>query len=1186
MKSDFNKRLRVVAVSAAMAAISFASMANVTVSFTGVSYRKAMQEIQKVSNLHFFYNTSLKGLDGKVSLSVKNVSEKAALDKLFAGSQLEYTLKSDNTVVVYQKGDATKGESVKTAAPAAKGATKNVKGLITDENGEPLVGVTVKVKNSNKAVATDLEGNYQLNDLKKGDVLELSYIGFAPKMVKIGDDNTVNVSMQETSSNLDDVVVVGYGSQKKVNLTGAVSVVQAKDLNGRPTGNAATALQGTDPSLNLVMSTGGPDSGVSINIRGVTSINGGTPLVLVDGVEMDLTRINANDIESVSILKDASAAAVYGAKASAGVVLVTTKSGKTDQKARVNFDFKAGWKRQTTSDDYITSGFWDMYIKETAKYTDQGKYFLTGYVEDDYAQLWMRLDDVTENPERPWCVPTPDGHWKYYANYDWYDNYYRKDRPLQDYNISITGGTKKVNYYVSGRANIEDGMLRKGNDQFKSYSFRAKLDAKLTDWLTYRVNTSLYNSHYDHGGTYNLNDFFYLSPMHCYAAFPSTNPDGTSLFMIGKSHISTEGINVGGAYNAIMNYGKHKTVDRQNEFLVKNAIEVKPLSWWKIIGEYAYLFRNTTRESRTVNVPYSNDVDGTLEWADQAYHARCADVFYRNMNNYTRQTINAYTELSPSFGDHNLKATFGFNGDIYRYLYFKAGRRELMSDELNTLNIATGDITEVVDKIQNATTYGYFGRINYDYMGKYLLEVSGRYDGTSRFAKEHRWGFFPSASAGWRFSEEKFFEPLQPVWSNGKLRASYGMLGNQQVGFYDYILEMTTNQKNTGISFDGETAIQYASVSDPVASDLTWEKVITYDLGLDLGFFNNRLGVTGDIYIRDTKDMLTSGAQLPDVYGAVVPNANCADLRTKGYEIAVNWNDSFRLLGSPFSYSVGAGLGDQISKITKFDNPEMILGSHYVGQTLGEIWGYRVAGLFQTDEEAKEYQNTIDCKQYVHNAMDTGGNTGLVAGDVKFIDLNGDNAITPGNSRVGDSGDRVIIGNNRPRYNYNFRGSFEWKGIDFSIFFQGVGKRDWYPGNEARTFWGPYCRPFMAFIPSDFLDHVWSEDNPDGYFPRLRAYQAFSSARALYVNNDRYLQNVSYLRLKNVTVGYTLPVLKKVFSELRVYFSAENPYYWSPFKKHCKTIDPETATKTGSSTNNGMVYGFSKSFTFGVNVSF
>ena len=1185
MKTNIITKLRFAAVSVAVAAISSASMADVTVSFSRISYRKAMEEIQKVSNLHFFYNTSLKGLDNKVSLSVKNASERSALDRLFAGSQFDYTLKSDNTVVVFQRGDKTKGETLDDAK-SSKGPGKKVKGIVTDENGEPLVGVTVKVKNSKKAVVTDLDGNYSLDDMKKGDVVELTYVGYAPKTVKIEDSSSYNIRLQEIASELDDVVVVGYGSQKKVNLTGAVSVVQAKDLNGRPTGNAATALQGADPSLNLTMGSGGPDSGTTLNIRGATSINSSTPLVLVDGVEMDLTRVNANDIESVSILKDASAAAVFGAKASAGVVLVTTKSGQNEQRARVSFDLKAGWKRQTTSSEYMSSGFWQMYVNEQSMLANSGKRFLTEYQENEYAQLWMRLDDKVENPERPWAVPTPDKHWMFYANYDWYNHYFRKNRPMQDYNVSIRGGSKKVNYYVSGRAYLEDGMFNLQNDKFKSFSFRAKLNADLTSWLRYRANVSYFNSHYDHPGYYDLDNFFYLAQLHTYAAFLPTNPDGTSVFQFAPGLVSTGSVNVGGGYNAMMNHGKHKTVDRKNEVLVKNTIEIQPFKWWKIIGEYAYLFLNTTRENRTMPVPFSR-TEGVIEYVDRDYNdAKFSDKFYRNMTNTSRQTINAYMEFTPSFGSHNFKATVGFNGEIYRYLYFKAGREDLLSEDVNSLTIATGNPTEITDKINNSVTYGYFGRINYDYEGKYLVEVSGRYDGTSRFAKHHRWGFFPSASVGWRFSEENFFEPLQPIWSNGKLRASYGVLGNQQVGFYDYILEMSTNNGNNNVTFDGVDKIYYAKVSDPVADDLTWEKVITYDIGLDLGFFNNRLGFSGDLYIRDTKDMLTSGAQLPNVYGAKVPKSNCADLRTKGFEISVNWNDSFVLLGSPFTYSVGAGLGDQITKITKFDNPEKILGKHYVGETLGEIWGYRVDGLFQTEEEAKAYQAQIESATYVHNGMNSGPDKGLHAGDVKFIDLNGDNAITPGNSKVGDSGDRVIIGNKRPRYNYNFRGSLQWKGIDISAFFQGVGRCHWYPMNESRTFWGPYCRPYMGFVPEGFLDQVWTEDNPDGYFPRLRTYEAYSSKRSLNVANDRYLQNVSYLRLKNLTVGYTLPVWKNIFSELRVYFSAENLAYWSPFKKHTKHIDPETATKSGVKSGDGNVYGFSKSFTFGVNVTF
>ncbi len=1065
----------------------------------------------------------------------------------------------------------------------APGTTIN--GTVMDENGEPLVGVTVKVKNTLKAVSTDLNGKFTLSDVKTGEEMLISYVGFTPVTVKIGSKEDYTIYMKESTSDLEEIVVVGYGSQKKANLTGAVSVVQGADLAGRPTGNAATALQGADPSFYIQMGDGSPDSGVSLNIRGTPSINGGEPLVLVDGVEMSLTRVNANDIENVSILKDASAAAIYGAKASAGVVLVTTKAGKEDKRAKVSFDLKAGWKEDTTSTDYMSSGFWQMYIMETAYYNDQGKYFLDGYGDNEYAQMWMRLDDETENPERPWAVQKDDKTWKYYANNNWYEHFFRKRRPMQDYNISISGGAKNINYYVSGRAHFEDGVLNQNYDKFKNYTFRGKLNANLTPWLKYHLNTSLYTSDYSLPVSPSLDTFFYQAAMHTYCAFPSRNPDGTSLFNLPAGMTGSNNINVSAGFNAMLNSGKTSTVNKTTEFMVKNGFDITPLPWWKITAEYAYLIRNVSRDYRGANAPYSN-TEGEIKYVTEAYRGEFEDKFYRTNARAVSQTINAFMEFNPSFGNNNFKATIGFNGDIYRYMYFKAERSTLSSEDISSLKTATGNFGDITDKVNNSTTYGFFGRINYDYAGKYLAEISARYDGSSRFPKHSRWGFFPSASLGWRFSEEKFFEPLQPIWSNGKLRLSYGSLGNQQVGYYDYLLEVGTNIEDRTWTFDGTQHNYYSSVGSPVASDLTWEKVITYNLGLDLGFFNNRLSFTGDIYIRDTKDMLTSGSTLPSVYGASVPDSNCADMRTKGYEFGLTWNHSFRLFGSKFNYSVRAGFGDQTSKITKFDNPDGLLSKHYVGKTIGEIWGYHVDGLFKTEEEAKEYENTIDSKTYVNPQIGRGPNPGLHAGDMKFVDLNGDGAITPGKNKLGDTGDRVIIGNQTPRYKYSFRLAFDWKGFDVAAFFQGVGKRDIYFPMESRKFWGPYCRNFLSWIPNDFLDRVWSEDNPDGYFPRLRAGIAFNNNHPLRVNNDYYLQNAAYLRLKNLTIGYTIPVPKKILNELRVYFSAENLAYWSPLKKHCTTVDPEAAMQNRQSKkSSGDVYGFSKVFTFGLNVT-
>lgn len=1152
---------------------ALAAWANVSVSFSGLPLRKAMREIEKVSDLHFFYKTTLEGLDTKVSLSVKDVTAKELLDKLFASVPLGYSLEANGVVVVYnEKEPVTLSELNATASSDSFTVT----GVVTDEADEPVIGATVRQRGSRNAVATDHDGRYSLSGIRRGDVVEVSYIGYEPQSVRIASAGVYDIRISENISSLNEVVVVGYGSQKKVNLTGAVSVIKADDIAGRPSSNAASAIQGADPSLNLTFSSGGPNSGYSVDIRGVASINGGSPLVLVDGVQMDLSRVNANDIESVSILKDASAAAIYGAKASSGVVLVTTKSGSEDAAPKVSFDLKAGWKTQTADNDYITSGYWSVFINDWFMNEHSGFPFTT-YDEYDYAELWMRLGQDVEDPERPWAVVQPDKSYKYYANFDWYNHYFKKNRPMQDYNVSVTGGSKRVNYYVSGRMYKEDGMIRQNNDKFESFSTRAKLNVKITDWLKYGVNMSFFNSNYHYPGGNDIQYLFKGSCLHSLPYIPSTNPDGTSVYYNQYNYNGS--LAVGNGLNAVLNHGKHFNKERNREFVVKNDIEIRLMKDWTVNADYSYLYRNYEFDSRRVPVPYSQ-YEGVISWMDPAQQSIARDQYARRVTGRTTQIYNVFTTYSPSFGSHNLKIMLGLNGEIYHNNSLKAERYDLLSTELSSFNLATGEIPSLVEDLANSVTRGYFGRINYDYAGKYLFEVSGRYDGSSRFASSHRWGFFPSASAGWRMGQEKFWEPVRNWWTDAKLRLSVGSLGNQQVGYYDYIQIIDTSKKNTGVTLDGSTQLSYATESAPVAGDLTWEKVTTYDVGLDLSFFNNRLRFTGDMYIRDTKDMLTNGASLPAVYGAAVPKANCADLRTRGWEVGLMWDDRVELLDSPLKYSVSVGVGDYVSKITKFDNPTKLLTDYYEGMTLGELWGYHIDGLFASDEAAAAYD--IDQSSVNSDIMVVGPSKGLHGGDLIYSDLDGDKVISIGENTADKPGDRRVIGNTLPRYNYNFRLGLEWKGIDISAFFQGIGRCNWYPNNEATTFWGPYSRPYQGFIARDFLSDVWTEDNPGAYFPRWRGYEALGATNQLGPANDRYMQNLAYLRLKNLTIGYTIPVLRNVFSQLRVYFSGENLFYWSPFKKHCRTIDPETAATISTGNN----YGFAKSFTFGVNVVF
>ena len=386
---------------------------------------------------------------------------------------------------------------------------------------------------------------------------------------------------------------------------------------------------------------------------------------------------------------------------------------------------------------------------------------------------------------------------------------------------------------------------------------------------------------------------------------------------------------------------------------------------------------------------------------------------------------------------------------------------------------------------------------------------------------------------------------------------------------------------------------KYSSISDPISDGLTWETVTTYDLGLDLSFFDTRLNLTVDGYIRDTKNMLTTSLTLPDVYGAKTPKANWADLRTKGWELTASWKDSFNLLGKPFIYNLGVTVGDYVTHITKYHNPDGLISEHYVGKKLGDVWGYHVEGLFKTDREAAEYQAAINddaVNKRVYQCTGPYGNY-LRAGDVKFADLDGDGKISEGSGTLDDHGDKIIIGNTRPRYNYSFRFGFNWMGLDVSAFFQGVGHRDWYPvaGQSSYDFWGPYAFPPTSFIHTEFYDNVWTETNRNAYFPRARGYNAYANG-SLGTTNDRYLQNLAYLRFKNLTVGYTVPKVwtrKAKIEQIRVYFSGENLCYWSPIKKYTKTMDPELAGSSGTSTANaGVGYAYPRTFSVGIDIQF
>lgn len=1061
---------------------------------------------------------------------------------------------------------------------------RSISGKVFDTNEEPLIGVTVTIENTTIGAITDIDGAFTLQVPEGKVVLNVSYVGFVPQKVTVASgQSNVTVRLSEDAVLLNEVVVVGYGKQKKVNLTGAVASVGGEELENRVTKSLSSMLQGTVAGLNVTTSSGVPGSSASINVRGITSIHESEPLVLIDGAVGDIDRVNPNDVESISVIKDASAAAIYGARAAFGVILVTTKSGAAkDGKATVRYSGRFGWQAPTTSTDYETTGYWSVYTINQFWQANSGTLYVD-YTDQDMQELWNRVNDKTEHPDRPWVVEdvrNGRNQWVYYGNYDWWHSLYRDNRPMQQHNVSISGGKDDVKYFVSGSYDKQTGILRENPDIYRKYNLRSKIDFRINEWLTMSNNTSFYSSQYSYLGDGDVENTLAYSARHALACFPQKNPDGSWLY-------STPYLNykVANGRHILLGENSHRNVERSTDFTNTTRLVYAPIRELSFTGDFTYRQYQSRNTSRSNVMYYREYPDGELlSYATGAGANRLDEAV--NTNQY--YSTNIFGTYDDTFNQaHHLSVVGGMNYEAWKNKNISAYGENLVSTDLDDLdlvgqNAEGATITGVGGGQNEYALLGIFGRINYDYKSRYLFEVSGRYDGTSRFASGSRWGFFPSASAGWRISEESFFQPVRQWIDNLKVRGSFGSLGNQNISSY-YSFARLISISSLGYTFgEGSVLPKYSSLSAPIASGMTWETAQQWDFGFDLTMLGNRLNLTVDGYIRDTKDMLTDGVDLPGVYGADLPDMNAADLRTKGYEITLNWRDRLTLGNKPFEYSVGLNMSDYKSVITKYDNENKTFAKdYYEGMEIGEIWGYVTDGLFQTDEEAKAYAEKV-----VLSYVLKGQTGGWQAGDVKFVDLDGDGKVGIGSNNVDNPGDRKILGNSLPSFSYGISASAQWNGFDVSAFFQGTGNHYWYPAGQSMPFWGPYSYPYLSFLQKDFLADVWTAENTDAYFPRAMAYSA--SSGVLSNVNDRYLQNLRYLRFKNLTVGYTLPQSwtgKARIESVRIYFTGENLCYWSPLKKHSRYVDPEAAIDRSDAYNNAY-YPWQKSFLFGIDVTF
>ena len=1066
---------------------------------------------------------------------------------------------------------------------------RELTGVVLDASDFPLIGVAVIVDGTTNGVMTAEDGSFALTVPAAEIVLNVSSLGYETKLVTVpATQDKITIYLAEDNMLIEETVVVGYGTQKKVNLTGAVGVVDSKQLEDRTAHNLSTMLQGSMPGLNISTSSGNPGSTGSLNIRGVGSIGSGadtTPLVLIDGVEGEIDRVNPADVESISVIKDASAAAVYGARGAFGVILITTKKGTDNEgKATVRYSGRFGWEEPTTSTDFETTGYWSAYIHNMFWKADNANTKYIQYNDYDMQQLLLRINDKTEHPDRPWTViENRNGKdtYMYYANTDWWHELFVDQHPVQQHQISLSGGTKAVRYYLSGAFNRQTGIVKQNPDVFTKYNLRSKIDFQINKWAKMSNNTAFYSSTYDYPGVGNVENAIAYAANHGLACFPLQNPDGSWIY--STPHLNYK---VANGRHIVYGNGYNTNLDRKSDFSNTTELTITPVKQFSLVGNFTYRLHQNRNTNRSTNMIYS-DYPGQFG----AYTTGAGDNnLYETVQTMNYIAANVFGTYEDTFAkNHNLKVMAGFNYESYYRKAIEATGYDLITDELSDFNLITTTRQPVLGGGQ--TTYalaGFFGRINYDYKGKYLLEISGRYDGTSRFAEGHRFGFFPSASLGWRISEEPWFAPAKDVMNNLKLRASFGSLGNQKVTNNAWMRKITFDNF-AAYSFDGSAMGRYATISAPNASDLTWETSTQYNVGIDAGMFNDKLTFTAEGFIRDTKGMLQQGVDLPGVYGANSPLMNSADLRTSGYELAISWRDQFDLGGRPFGYNLSATLSDNKTVITKYDNKDEIFAKdYYVGMELGEIWGFVTDGLFQTDAEAKAYAEQVDLS-YITKRL-TGG---WMAGDLKYVDLNGNGRIDIGENSAKNPGDRKILGNTNATLQYGFTVGFDYLGFDVSAFFQGTGNHYWYPNGESMMFWGPYSRPYCSFLPDDYLDNVWAEDNKDAYFPRPRAYSAYTDGAYLANVNDRYLQNIRYLRFKNLTVGYTVPqkATRKIgIEKVRVYFSGENLAYWSPFKKHSRYIDPEAAFDrlSGGSPSryNNAFYPWQKTMMFGVDITF
>ncbi len=1049
-----------------------------------------------------------------------------------------------------------------------------LKGTVTDSQGEPIVGATVKVKGTTGGTISDIDGNFTVK-APAGAVLEISYVGF--KTIEMKATAGMKVKLLEDSKQLNEVVVVGFGTQKKTNLTGSVAMVDGEELAARPVTTAAQALQGMVPGLQITQSSGSMDATASINVRGTATIgqgSSGSPLILVDGSEADINTINPQDIESISVLKDAAASSIYGSRAPFGVILITTKKGKNG-KVTVNYNNSFRFSSPIRQKHMMNSVDFAAWMNDSYYNSGWGTYFNSDWMKriQDYQNAkpvgpgTRQLADgtlvygISSSNGQVW----DDGYGNGIDDVDWYDAIYKNTTFSMEHTASVSGGSEKFNYYASFDYLNNNGLMKLSDDKFNRYASNARLNGKITDWLSFsyiarwtrtdferpaNLTDNLYNDLARQGWPilplYDRNGYYYDSPS-----------PALGLATAGKDNTQRDVLNqqVGLVIEPIKNWLTHVDFNYRVDQTMRH--------WGKTM----------TYQHNVAGEPYVRDTGNNV-------HNETTKENYFNFQAYTEYTFSLAEK-------HNFHVMGGFQAEQMKQTSFSAQRVGILDTSRPYLDLTTGygydgnSVTPTVSGAYNQwQTAGFFGRLNYNFDERYLIEANIRHDGTSRFRTNRMWKTFPSVSLGWNIAREKFWEPLTDVVNTLKLRASYGSLGNCNTTNWYQTYEKLDYKPSNGVWLQDGKKPNTVSAPSLVSDLLTWERIESYNIGLDFGLFNNRLTGSFDWYIRDTKDMVGNAPELPDILGTSVPVTNNTDLRTRGWELQIAWRDR---LANGFSYGASVNLSDARTKITRYpNNPTNSIDTYIAGRYINEIWGYETEGIAKSQEEMDAHLKVADQSSISSESWG--------AGDVMYKDLNGDKKVTQGMRTLDDHGDLKVIGNSTPRYLMGINLNASWKGFDIQAFFQGVLKRDycissnWGGGLEylfGATASGQWWSAGITDVKDYYRDaNSWSvqngymSENTSSYLPRPRYSDMNCQAQSAY------LLNAAYMRLKNLQVGYTLPktwLSHLGLSNARIFVSLENLFTITNLPKQ---FDPETLS---SKAANG--YPLQKTYSFGINVT-